>query len=399
MTKLLLHNCILVLPASLLENGYVYVEDNRIAGIGQGIPEMQDDTVKTIDLKGRYVAPGFIDMHVHGGGGYDFMDATIEAFLGVSETHVRYGTTAMCPTTLTADRENLYTVLDTYEAALPQNKRGAAWLGLHLEGPYLAMNQRGAQDPKYIRNPDVKEYSSILDYSPHITRWSAAPELPGALAFGDYLQSRGIIASLAHTDALFEEVVVGYEHGYRLATHFYSAMSTIVRKNAKRYAGVIEAGYYLDGMDVEIIADGIHVPAPLLKLIYKIKGPTHIALVTDAMRAAAMPEGPSVLGRVKDGLPVLVEGGVAKLPDRSAFAGSVATCNQLVRNYRDLAGIPLQEVVSMLTGVPARILGVQDRKGSLETGKDADLVVFDQDIEVYMTIVEGEIRYDRLTTT
>ncbi|MGJ1197896.1 N-acetylglucosamine-6-phosphate deacetylase [Sphingobacterium spiritivorum] len=399
MTKLLLHNCILVLPASLLENGYVYVEDNRIAGIGQGTPEMQDDTVKTIDLKGRYVAPGFIDMHVHGGGGYDFMDATVEAFLGVSETHVRYGTTAMCPTTLTADSENLYAVLDTYATALPQNKRGAAWLGLHLEGPYLAMNQRGAQDPKYIRNPDVKEYSAILDYSPHIIRWSAAPELPGALAFGDYLQSRGVIASLAHTDALFEEVVEGYEHGYRLATHFYSAMSTIVRKNAKRYAGVIEAGYYLDGMDVEIIADGIHVPAPLLKLIYKIKGPARIALVTDAMRAAAMPEGPSVLGRVQDGLPVLVEGGVAKLPDRSAFAGSVATCNQLVRNYRDLAGIPLQEVVSMLTEVPARILGVQNRKGSLETGKDADIVVFDQDIEVYMTIVEGEIRYDRLTTT
>ena len=399
MTKLLLHNCILVLPVSLLENGYVYVEDNRIAGIGQGTPEMQDDTVKTIDLKGRYVAPGFIDMHVHGGGGYDFMDATVEAFLGVSETHVRYGTTAMCPTTLTADSENLYAVLDTYATALPQNKRGAAWLGLHLEGPYLAMNQRGAQDPKYIRNPDVKEYSSILDYSPHIIRWSAAPELPGALDFGDYLQSRGVIASLAHTDALFEEVVEGYEHSYRLATHFYSAMSTIVRKNAKRYAGVIEAGYYLDGMDVEIIADGIHVPAPLLKLIYKIKGPTRIALVTDAMRAAAMPEGPSVLGRVKDGLPVLVEGGVAKLPDRSAFAGSVATCNQLIRNYRDLAGIPLQEVISMLTAVPARILGVQNRKGSLETGKDADLVVFDQDIEVYMTIVEGEIRYDRLTTT
>ncbi|MFD2556217.1 N-acetylglucosamine-6-phosphate deacetylase [Sphingobacterium tabacisoli] len=394
MSKLLLENGILVFADLILEKGYLYIEDRKIVHLGQGTLDVSEDVCR-IDLKGKYISPGFIDMHVHGGGGSDFMDGTVEAFLKVSETHVRYGTTAMCPTTLTAEKDHIYTVMDVYKEALPKNTKGASWLGLHLEGPYLSMGQRGAQDPKYIRNPDEKEYQDILGYSDHIVRWSAAPELPGALPFASYLQSKGVIPALAHSDALFEEVLEGFKGGFRLATHFYSAMSTIVRKDAKRYAGVIEAGYYLDDMDVEIIADGVHVPSSLMKLIYKIKGSEHIALVTDAMRAAAMPEGPSVLGRLADGLPVIVEEGVAKLPDRSAFAGSVATANQLVKNYMHLADVTLTEAVRMITETPARILGVSDTKGSLQRGKDADVVVFDRDLEVYMTIVEGQVRYER----
>ncbi|ERJ58130.1 N-acetylglucosamine-6-phosphate deacetylase [Sphingobacterium paucimobilis] len=392
MGKLLLENGVLIFPHQILENGYLYIEDKKIIQIGQGKLDVGSH-VERIDVKGRYISPGFIDIHVHGGGGFDFMDGTVAAFLGVSETHVRFGTTALCPTTLTAEGEHIYTVLDVYKEAFPQNKKGSAWLGMHLEGPYLAMAQRGAQDPKYIRDPDVEEYRRILAYSDDIVRWSAAPELPGALEFGGYLKERGILPAIAHTDALFDEVVAGYDAGFRLATHFYSAMSTIIRKDAKRYAGAIEAGYYLDGMDVEIIADGIHVPAPLMKLIYKIKGAERIALVTDAMRGAAMPEGLSVLGRQEDGLQVLIEEGVAKLPDRSAFAGSVSTANRLVRNYMQLADISLVEAVRMMTETPARIMGVDSTKGSLARHKDADVVVFDSDIQVYMTIVEGDVRY------
>lgn len=395
MTKLLLYNGILIFSDFVLQNGYVYMEHGKLLSIGQGRLEVADE-VPCIDVEGKYISPGFIDLHVHGGGGFDFMDGTVEAFLAVAEVHVRYGTTAMCPTTLTAERSHIYTVLDAYAAALPHNKKGSSWLGLHLEGPYLALQQCGAQDPQNIRNPDIQEYCDIIAYSPHIVRWSAAPELPGALEFADYLQSKGIIASLAHTDALFEEVVEAFAHGFNLATHFYSAMSGIVRKNAKRFAGAIEAGYYLDGMDVEIIADGVHVPASLMKLIYKIKGASHIALVTDAMRAAAMPEGPSVLGRLEDGLPVLVEEGVAKLLDRSAFAGSVATANQLIKTFMQATGIPLHKAVYMMTETPARILAVDDRKGSLRVGKDADIVVFDANLDIHLTIVEGDIRYDRL---
>lgn len=395
MTKLLLYNGILLLDNQEFENGYIYIENEKIKSVGQNRFDVASD-VRCIDVGKRYISPGFIDMHIHGGGGFDFMDGTVEAFLGVSETHVRFGTTAMCPTTLTAEKEHVFTILDTYAVAQPKNTRGATWLGLHLEGPYLSMDQRGAQDPKYIRNPDVNEYKQILAYSSNIKRWSFAPELPGALAFNEYLQSRGVISSLAHTDALFDEVVEAYYQGVQLSTHFYSAMSGIIRKNAKRYAGVIEAGYYLDGMDVEIIADGIHVPSSLMKLIYKIKGSGHIALVTDAMRAAAMPEGPSVLGRLADGLPVIVEEGVAKLLDKSAFAGSVATANQLVRQYSANIEISLVEAVRMMTETPARILGVSSKKGRLLSGMDADIVVFDEKIDVYLTIVEGDIKYDRL---
>jgi len=394
MLKKYFYNANIIAVDRVIESGYVYIEGKKIMDFGQGEITVSEDTEK-IDVKGDYLSPGFIDLHIHGGGGYDFMDATVEAFLGVANTHVNYGTTSMCPTSLTADIDSIYRVLDCYEDAYRNNKHGAEFLGIHLEGPYLAMGQRGAQDPKYIRNPNPEEYKKFLSHSPHIIRWSAAPELPGALDFSDYLVSQGKLVSLAHTDAIYEEVLEAFEHGFSLATHFYSAMSGITRKNAKRYAGVIEAGYLIEDMDVEIIADGIHVPAPLLQLIYKIKGPDRIALVTDAMRAAAMPEGPSILGRKEDGLPVIVEDGVAKLMDRSAFAGSVATADRLLRNYIELGGISLVDAVKMLTATPARILKVNNRKGLIAKYMDADLVVLNTDLYVEMTMVAGEIKYKR----
>lgn len=301
----------------------------------------------------------------------------------------------MCPTSLTADVDSIYRVLDCYQDAYRNNIHGAEFLGINLDGPYLAMGQRGAQDPKYIRNPDPEEYKKFLSHSPHIICWSAAPEHPDALEFADCLVSQGKLVSLAHTDAIYEEVVRGFEHGFSLATHFYSAMSGITRKNAKRYAGVIESGYLIEDMDVEIIADGIHVPAPLLQLIYKIKGPDRIALVRDAMREAAMPEGQSVLGRKEDGLPVIVEDGVAKLLDRSAFAGSAATADRLLRNYIELVGIALVDTVKMLTATPARILKINNQKGAISKEMDADLVVLNSDLCVEMTVVGGEIKYKR----
>lgn len=394
MDKKYFHNARLIYPTEIVDNSYVYVEGKQIISCGQGGINVSSDTLQ-IDVMGNYLSPGFIDLHVHGGGGHDFMDGTTEAFLKIAETHVQFGTTGMCPTTLTADRENLFSVLDAYANSLVLNKKGSTFLGMHLEGPYLAMSQRGAQDPKYIRNPDPKEYRSILAYSAHIVRWSAAPELPGALEFAKYLTSKNVLVALAHTDAIYEEVVEGFNHGFSLATHFYSAMSGITRKNAARYAGVIEAGYLIDEMDVEIIADGIHVPAPLLKLIYKIKGADHIALITDSMRAAAMPEGPSILGRKEDGLAVIVEDAVAKLPDRSAFAGSVATMDKLLRNYINLADVSLTEVIKMMSLTPARILKIEDTKGSISTNKDADLVILNNQLQVMMTIVEGDIKYQR----
>lgn len=381
----------IITPGEIIECGCILISNGIITAISNENIDVRDAV--EIDAAGNYVSPGFIDIHVHGGGGYDFMDGTEKAFLEIAIIHARYGTTAMLPTTLTSSKEALFHTLQVYEAANKNNISGACFLGLHLEGPYLSLNQCGAQDPQYIRNPDAAEYKEILAATGFIKRWSAAPELEGAIEFGRYLTDKGILVSMAHTDAIYEEALKGFDNGYTLATHFYSAMSGVTRRNAYRFAGVIEAGYLIDGMDVEIIADGIHLPAPLLKLVYKIKGAGRTALITDAMRGAGMPEGESVLGNIDTGLKVIVEDGVAKLPDRSAFAGSVATADRLVRNMLNMAEVSLADAVKMMTLTPARIMKVDHLTGSLTVGKAADIVLFDSNINIQMTMVKGKIVY------
>ena len=390
--RLRIYNGTIITPYRIIRGGTLLVDSGVITAVSeQNIPF---ENALEIDAKGNYISPGFIDIHVHGGGGADFMDGTAEAFLTIAELHARFGTTAMLPTTLTSEKEGLLQTLDAYEEANAKNDKGAQFLGMHLEGPYFALNQRGAQDPKYIRDPDPVEYREMLDHSSSIRRWSAAPELKGAIEFGRYVTSRGILAAVAHTDAIYEDVVEAFNVGYTLATHLYSAMSGVTRRNAFRYAGVIESAFIIDEMDVEIIADGVHLPAPLLKLVYKIKGADRTALITDAMRAAGMPEGESVLGNLSSGLKVIVEDGVAKLPDRSSFAGSVATADRLVRTMINLAGIPLPEAIRMITSTPARILKVADKKGVLAPGADADIVIFDTNIHVKKTIIKGKVVYE-----
>ncbi len=370
------------------------IENGKISDVVREDVDFPD--AKLIDARGNFVSPGFIDIHIHGGGGADFMDGTVEAYLQIAETHAKHGTCSLLPTTLTCEKVDLIQTLEAYQQAKLSNTKGADFIGMHLEGPYFALAQRGAQDPKFIRDPDPAEYREILESFDFIKRWSAAPELKGAVEFGKYVSSKGVLAAIAHTDAIYEEVIEAFEHGgFTLATHFYSAMSGVTRRNAFRYAGVIESAYLLDDMDVEIIADGVHLPAPLLKLIYKIKGPDRIALITDAMRAADMPEGKSVLGSYKNGLHVIVEDGVAKVPDRTTFAGSVATADRLLKTMLDMAEVPLVEAVQMMTTTPARIMGISAQKGSFSKGSDADVVIFNQQIEIQQTFVKGHSVYEK----
>lgn len=385
-----IYNANIITPYRILKSGSVLVSDGKIIEISQNNIDAPEAIL--IDAKGKYLSPGFIDIHVHGGGGHDFMDGSVDAFLKVAEAHAKYGTTSLSPTTLTSEKEDLLKTLDDYEEANTKNLKGAQFIGMHLEGPYFALSQRGAQDPRYIRNPDPEEYQSVIAHSKHITRWSAAPELEGAIEFGRYLKSKDILAAIAHTDAIYEEALEAFENGYTLATHFYSSMSGVSRRNAYRYAGVVEAGYLIDAMDVEIIADGVHLPPPFLKLIYKIKGADRIALITDAMRGAGMPEGDSVLGNINTGLKVIIEDGVAKLPDRTSFAGSVATFDRLVRTMIQQADVPLIEAIKMATATPARIMNLPN-KGAVVVGKDADLIIFDDNITIEMTMVNGNIIY------
>ena len=395
MIDTLIRNGRIITPAGIIERGCVAIENGRITGVSDESECGTPESAETIDAGGAFVAPGFIDLHTHGAGGCDFMDGTVEAYLTAARTHAQHGTTLLYPTTLTSTNELLFETFDIYASAAAANTDGAAFGGLHLEGPYFAYDQRGAQDPRYLREPSPGEYMEILSRTDNIARWSLAPELPGAAEFGRVLQSRGILASMAHTNATFEEAQEAFRHGFTHLTHFYSCMSTVTRRNAFRYAGVIEFGYYEDGATVEIIADGIHVPESLLKLIVKLKGAGRIALVTDSMRAAGMPEGPSILGGIADGQPVIVEDGVAKLPDRSAFAGSVATADRLVRTMINEGGVALADAVRMATETPARIMRIDDRKGLLRRGADADIAIFNAAIEIERTIVGGKTIYKK----
>lgn len=394
--RIIIKNASLFLAHKIEKDSYIVCQDGKITDIGKGSFDkeiLESDII--IDAKGNNVSPGFIDMHTHGAGGYDFMDNTVEAYLGAAKAHAKFGTTSLVPTTLTSTTDELLNTFSIFEEAKKKNREGAELLGLHLEGPYFAYNQRGAQDPKYLRNPESAEYNEILAKGGNnIIRWSMAPELDGAFALGDLLKSKGILASLGHTDALYEETVEAFEHGFTHVTHLYSCMSTITRKNAYRYAGSLEASYMIDDMTVEIIADGIHLPKSLLQYVCKFKSHDNIILCTDSMRAAGMPDGEYVLGSLEKGQKVVAEDGVAKLLDRSAFAGSIATADRLIRTMVDMAEVSLHTAVKMMTANPARVLGIDKKKGTLEVGKDADIIIFDSNVSIQKTIVRGNIIYE-----
>lgn len=379
-----------IITATGISDGEVLTKDGVICEVSLG-GKVSGEAEQVINLEGKYLSPGFIDIHTHGAGGADFMDRTAGSMEQACKMHLKHGTTSIVPTTLTSTKEDLLDFLRFFNTVELKRDAMPEILGLHLEGPYFAESQKGAQDPKYLRNPDPEEYMEALSCTDRIIRWSFAVELPGADEFLIALREHHIISSLAHSDADCSQVMSAYENGISALTHFYSCMTGVVRKNAYRVAGAIEAGYLLDDLYVEAIADGCHLPDHLLSLIYKIKGADRICLVTDSMRAAGLPDGEYLLGSLDGGQKCIVEDGVAKLPDRSAFAGSVATMDRLVRTFRKLTEAPLYEVVKMASLTPAKLLGIADRKGSIAIGKDADLLVFDENIQIETIMVRGTL--------
>jgi N-acetylglucosamine-6-phosphate deacetylase len=265
-------------------------------------------------------------------------------------------------------------------------------LGAHLEGPYLSEKQCGAQCTDFITPPQKEEYESLIEeYGGSIARWTYAPEKDKDGSFCKYLNAHGIVVSAGHTDATYADMQTAIENGCNLVTHLYSCTSTVTRKQGFRFLGVVETTYLRDELYAEIIADGKHLPPDLLKLIYKIKGAERICLITDAV-FAGIPEGTVTKFTGND---IIIEDGVAKLLDRSAFAGSVAYCDLLVRNMIQLADVPLEDAVYMMTATPARQVGLTT-KGSVASGMDADLVIFDDDVNVDMNIIGGEVVYSKI---
>lgn len=367
-------------PHGWVNGGSVVIEDSKIRDILNSDAPIEG-VDKTIDAKGGYVLPGAIDLHVHGGGGRDFMETTEEAFMEAIEAHRRHGTTAIAPTLSSSTNQMIADAAATCDKLMEDPNNGI--IGLHLEGPYFNTKKAGAQMPDIIRPINPDEYKDLVERFSSIRRWDAAPELEGAEDFARYLRSKGIVVSLAHTAATPEDIERTYMAGFNHATHFYNAMSQHHKEGMYSKAGAVEAIYNNDGITVEVIGDGIHVPVENIRMAYKMKGVENMAFITDALAVAASEGGNAFDERVT------IENGVCVLADRSAIAGSIATMDRVIKVAVQEAGIPIEDVARMASETPAKIMGVYDRKGSLERGKDADIIIMDNDINLTGVVQMG----------
>ena len=372
-----------IISGGKIRKGEVCIAGNRIVGqLPEGIEYAE------IDCGNNYLMPGFIDVHLHGGGGSDFMDGDVSAYRTVALAHLRHGTTTMLPTLLTASHEEIVTALKAYNVAVAEDSfLRSIFCGVHMEGPYLSKKQKGAQDESYIKDFTSREYEAYYGICPEIRRWSVAPELQGLEEFDRFCEKKGIILSVAHTDALAEQIIEKWTPRFKLFTHLYSGMKGVVRIQCFRHAGAVEAAYLLQEAYTETIADGRHLPKELLQLVYRIKGSGKNILITDAIRAAGTSLKNSFIGSKKQGLPIVIRNGVAFLEDKSSFAGSIATGDLLVRNMVS-AGIPLEDSVRMITETPARLFGLKGI-GSIRRGFYADLVLTDHAMNVLKVYKRG----------
>ena len=374
-------NARILTPQGWLKDGSVLIRDGKILEVTNC--DLAVIGAQLIDCKGMYVLPGGVEIHAHGGGGRDFMECTEDAFRTAVNTHIKYGTTSIFPTLSSSTVPMIEQAAETCTKLMEE--KDSPILGLHLEGHYLNMAMAGGQIPENIKSPGPNEYIPIVETWSCIKRWDAAPELPGAMQFGKYITAKGILASVAHTQAEFEDIRTAYEAGYTHATHFYNAMPGFHKRREYKYEGTVESIYLLDDMTVEVVADGIHVPPTILRLVYKIKGVERTCLITDALACAASDSQEAFDPRV------IIEDGVCKLADHSALAGSVATMDRLIRTMVQKAEIPLADAVRMASETPARIMGVYDRKGSLQKGKDADIIVMDEELNVRAVWTMGKL--------
>ena len=363
-----------------IEEGSLLLEDGRI--LRRESADYREEGLETVEGGGLFLCPGLIEMHTHGAGGHDFMDGTDEAYEGACEMHLRHGVTTILPTTVAAKDEEYLHTIDAFRRAKEARKDRQCLQGIHFEGPYFPVPRAGGMDLRYIKEPDPAQYLKLMEYGEGcIARWTAAPELPGAEAFAEACVRHGILPSIGHTDATIRDVKSAMKAGFRHVTHLYSDMSTITRESGFRVLGVLESAYYLRDLWVEIISDGCHLPPDLLKMIIRLIGSDRLQMCSDSIRPAGTDEKEVIVGSLGNGVRGIVEDGVAKMEDRSAFLGSIKLGMELVATIHKKAEVPLPEAVRMMTENPARILGLE-HKGRIAPGCDADLVLFDEDLAV-----------------
>ena len=370
-----------IIIGETLFDGYMYALNGKITEI----TKEDKPSEESYDYTGKYVSAGFIDIHTHGAGGHAFMNSGVEDVIEGCNFHLKHGTTSIVPTISAGEFHTMKKAVVNIDAAKKSGKVKGNILGAHLEGPYLSPKQAGAQCPAFITPPKKADYESLIEeYGDSVVRWTYAPENDSNGEFCKYLTDHGVIASAGHTDAVNADMVRAIENGCNLITHLYSCTSTVTRNHGFRSLGVIESAYLHDELYVEIIADGKHLPPDLIKMIIKIKGTDKVALITDSLEIA----GTDIKEGVMSGTEFIVEDGVCKLKDRSAFAGSVATANLLIKTLVKDCGFDVPTAVKMLTETPAQILKLN--KGVLGTGYDADVVVFDENFNVMDVFVDGK---------
>ncbi|EPY6467408.1 N-acetylglucosamine-6-phosphate deacetylase [Clostridium sporogenes] len=336
-----------------------------------------------IDAKGLYISPGFIDVHIHGSGGKDVMDGEIESIKVISNTIAKRGVTSFLPTTMTMAKERIYKALDVIEQAMNMDLGGAKVLGAHLEGPFINPKYKGAQKVDFIKNPS---FDFIKGYENVIKIITLAPEKDENFKFLKYIkENTDIVLSIGHSDATYEQAMAAIDNGISRATHTFNAMTPLNH----RKPGIIGAIMNTD-ISCELIADNIHVHKGAINVLTKIKGKDKIILITDSMRAGCMNNGIWELGGQK----VIVKNGSARLEDNT-LAGSILTLDNAIKNMKNNIDASLCEIISMVTINPAKDINIYDKKGSIEKGKDSDIVIFDKDINISMTIVDGNIVYQK----
>lgn len=382
-------------PTRLIPEGIVLIEGERILDVGTTDQVPISGDTKRVDAQGAIICPGFVDIHLHGGDGADSLDGTVEAVRAVSRRHLRAGTTSFLPTTGSALLPEIWRAFDAirdvlYATSTATDPAGARVLGIHMEGPFFEVVQRGAHRADMLRMPNAAEREKLYSYVGDLARLTIAPEREGALDIIRYLSQRGVLVAGGHSDALYEQVCVAMDAGLRHITHLWSGMSMVRRIGPKRYAGMLEAALVEEGLTGEIIADGYHLPSSLMKMAWRMKGPEKLCLVSDAMRASGLGPGEyDVCGTQA----IVEEGaGVAMTPDRTAFAGSISTLQQCVQQVVQVVGISLRDALQMATETPARILGVQERVGRLARGCYADVLILDRaTLALRMLMLGGKI--------
>ncbi len=367
-------------PKGWLEGGSLIIDDNKIKAVSNIDLHIVDAEI--IDAKGCYVVPGGIDMHTHGGGGRDFIEGSEDAFRAAVNAHMKHGTTTIYPTLSSSTIPTIEAACQACEKLMAE--KDSPVLGLHIEGSYINPKQAGAQNPVLIKAPVAEEYDPLLDKYSCIKRWDEAPELQGSVEFITACRKHGVLTALTCTRATYEDVVAAHDAGLSHAAHFYNAMPVVYKEHEFKVPGTVESVYALQDMTVEVIADGIHVPPVMLQVVYQIKGVEKTALITDSLAYAASE------GSVSSEPSVILEDGVCKLADHSALAGSIATMDTLIRTCIQKAEIPMIDVFRMASETPAKIMGIYDRKGSIEEGKDADIMMFDKDINLTYVMQMGK---------